>query len=323
MDIKSFLNSQHDAVGLLKSSYEKNRLSHAYLFHGAKGVGKKEIAFYFSTFFYCKEHGCLNCNDCKSILNNNHLNVYYIEKAENKTVITVEQIENLHEEFSKTSLVDGPRIYIIDGIDIANTQAQNKLLKFIEEPDNKEATYGIFLAENINQVLPTIKSRCQIINFKDIDLSIIQKELLNFNFTIEDSYIYSLLSSNINDIIKFYEDEDMKKVINLFLEFIRLKNDVEAAMFLINHQNFLNNNLYLTNFMKLITIAYRDILLYKSGSENVIIIPLKKDYEKIIQKKSSEEIQKNLDLMLKLSLRLQRNIVSKNILNQLILNIYK
>lgn len=155
-------NQQH-IYNVLKQNKLKDRLSHAYLFYGDDGVGKKEMAYALACLFYCEHDGCLACETCKNILEGQHLNVSYIGVLDSKKLISKEQITDLQEEFSKTSLLDGPRIYIVDGIDTASASAQNSLLKFIEEPVNNTPTIGIFIATDLANVVSTIVSRCSLI----------------------------------------------------------------------------------------------------------------------------------------------------------------
>ena len=130
---------------MLKKAKANGRLSHAYLFYGEDGTGKKEMAYALAALLYCPNGGCLECDTCKTILTGNHMNVDYIGIQTDKKLISKEQVNDLQEEFAKTSLVEGTRIYIVDGIDTASSAAQNSLLKFIEEPINKTPTVGIFI----------------------------------------------------------------------------------------------------------------------------------------------------------------------------------
>ena len=145
LDIKRVVKTQDKIFNMLKKAKANNRLSHAYLFYGEEGTGKKEMAYALAALLYCPNGGCLECEVCKTILTGNHMNVDYIGIAENKKLISKEQVNELQEEFAKTSLVEGTRIYIVDGIDTASSAAQNSLLKFIEEPINKTPTVGIFM----------------------------------------------------------------------------------------------------------------------------------------------------------------------------------
>ena len=165
MNVKRAVENQIEMFNMLKQIKAKGRLSHAYLFYGEKGTGKKEMAYALACIIYCPNGGCLECDVCKTILDGNHMNVDYIGILNNKTAISKEQVLDLQDEFSKTSLVEGTRIYIVDGIDTATQAAQNSLLKFIEEPINQTPTIGIFLANEISNVVNTIRSRCILEHF--------------------------------------------------------------------------------------------------------------------------------------------------------------
>src|SRR5690606_27669505 len=114
------------------------------------------------------------------IKNQNHPNFYYIEK-EGQT-IKKEQVLELQREFSKTSLVEGRRVFIVEGSDTMSVSAQNSLLKFLEEPKNNE-TIGILLTDNVNALLPTILSRAQVVRIFDQELTI--EKLLEENLSLE------------------------------------------------------------------------------------------------------------------------------------------
>ena len=161
MDLKLVVQNQNRIFEMLKNSYKNDRLSHAYLFYGDKGVGKKEMAYALACIVNCDD-ACLECSTCQSIIEGNHMNVEYIGIEENKTMISKDQITDLQEHFSKTSLVSGTRIYIVDGIDTASSQAQNSLLKFIEEPINNTPTIGIFIATELSNVVSTIISATSV-----------------------------------------------------------------------------------------------------------------------------------------------------------------
>ena len=107
MNVKYAVENQNMIFNILLQAKKQNRLSHAYLFYGDEGTGKKEMAYALACMMYCEHSGCLECETCKSILSNNHMNVDYIGIEENKKMISKDQILNLQDEFSKTSLVVG------------------------------------------------------------------------------------------------------------------------------------------------------------------------------------------------------------------------
>ena len=119
MNVKRAVENQIEIFNMLKKAKGQNRLSHAYLFYGEKGTGKKEMAYALACILYCPNGGCLECEVCNTILEGNHMNVDYIGIQDKKNAISKEQILNLQDEFSKTSLVAGTRVYIVDGIETA------------------------------------------------------------------------------------------------------------------------------------------------------------------------------------------------------------
>ena len=84
LNVKGMIENQKNIFNLLKQSKQNDRLSHAYLFYGDEGVGKKELAYALACLFYCEHGGCLECETCKTILSGQHLNVDYIGTLETK-----------------------------------------------------------------------------------------------------------------------------------------------------------------------------------------------------------------------------------------------
>ncbi|MDE7213192.1 MAG: DNA polymerase III subunit, partial [Anaeroplasmataceae bacterium] len=197
MNVLDMISNQQHIYDVLKQNKIKDRLSHAYLFYGDEGVGKKEMAYALACLFYCKNDGCLSCDTCQNILNDQHLNVTYIGVLESKKLISKEQIIDLQEEFSKTSLLEGPRIYIVDGIDTASASAQNSLLKFIEEPINNTPTIGIFIATDLANVVSTIVSRCSLIHFPSIEVKKLVGQLEKEGIDSLDAALSSITTNNI------------------------------------------------------------------------------------------------------------------------------
>ncbi len=321
MDIKNMISSRKDIANMLKRTYLKNRLSHAYLFNGENGTGKKELAFYFACMHYCKEEDgpCLECYECKNILRNEHLNVTYIQK--DGQGIKKEQIIALQEEFSMTSLVDGPRIYIIDGIEKISTQAANSLLKFIEEPINKE-TYGILLTEDINQVLPTIISRSSVINFPSFEKKQLTSILMQNNIESFIATILPYLTNNIDEAIEIAANEEIIKLPLLMKKYLDINNAKDAILFMNENGSILDDKNYLEKFLSLVVIIYEDALRILYEDDNIVYDQIKEDVVRFTSNRSIEKIRNDLKLVLEYNQRLQYNVSARNILHQLFVNLF-
>lgn len=201
--IKDVLKKQELTAYLsLKHDLESGKLAHSYLFYGELNPLKTEAAFLMaqsiiegSGTFACEE-----CEQCKRIRQLKHLDVIYINGY--KTSIKVNDIEQLMMEFSKTAAEQsGRKVYIIDNINNSSQKVLNMILKFMEEPGSR-STYGIFLSDNIDGLLPTVVSRCRRVEFKTRDFSYLIAEYEKHGFENTDAYLLSRIKH-------CYEDMDL------------------------------------------------------------------------------------------------------------------
>ena len=208
MDFTNFLTNQQVIAKLIKNSFDQNRLFHTYLFNGPRGALKMDAAIYLASLVLCENHNaCGQCENCRLInqLHNPHL---FVISPDGET-IKKEQIEDLEHEFGYRS--DYPRVFIIQGIEKTTMTAANTLLKFLEElPDN---CYGVLISENINRVLPTIRSRSQIVTFSPIHNEAILKELKNKGVEVEKANVISKLTNNTSNAMRYCKDKDVIRLI--------------------------------------------------------------------------------------------------------------
>jgi len=319
INIDLAIKNQPMIFNTLKQSKINNRLSHAYLFYGDKGVGKKDMAYALSCLLYSKTPDIdYESADIKSILDGNHMNVNYIGIDDEKTVISKDQISKLQDEYSKTSLVEGPRIYIVDGIDTASVAAQNSLLKFIEEPQNKEQTIGIFLATEPSNVVSTIISRCSLIHFPSIPFENEKNAIMEDDIEKLDAILGSLLTNSIvkaKDIIKTKEFTETKE---LFLEFINLKTDKEKVIYYLKNQYFFSDTNNLTMLLKWTLAFLEDSLRLSDSPDSLILEPI---YDRIkgYSKLKTSSLKNNINNVLGLFNKLKYNITAKNIFYELVI----
>ena len=201
--IKDVLKKQELTAYLsLKHDLESGKLAHSYLFYGELNPLKTEAAFLMaqsiiegSGTFACEE-----CEQCKRIRQLKHLDVIYINGY--KASIKVNDIEQLMMEFLKTAAEQrGRKVYIIDNINNSSQKVLNMILKFMEEPGSR-STYGIFLSDNIDGLLPTVVSRCRRVEFKTRDFSYLIAEYEKHGFENTDAYLLSRIKH-------CYEDMDL------------------------------------------------------------------------------------------------------------------
>ncbi|HEY3602976.1 MAG TPA: DNA polymerase III subunit gamma/tau, partial [Chthoniobacterales bacterium] len=170
------LVGQEHVVRTLRNAVEQNRLAHAYLFVGPRGIGKTSTARILAKALNCI-HGptttpCGQCDNCKEIAAGNSLDVLEIDGASNNGV---EQVRELRENVRYAPAKSRYKIYIIDEVHMLTPQAFNALLKTLEEPP--EHVKFIFATTEPQKVLPTILSRCQRFDLHRIPANLIAEHL--------------------------------------------------------------------------------------------------------------------------------------------------
>ncbi len=224
---------QEKAIKVLRSAIEKNRVSHSYIFFGPEGVGKRTTALLFAQALNCKDNkfGCGVCDSCKSIYNYNNLDVKIITKQDNKTNITLEQIKEVQKSSSLRPLYLEKKVYIIDEASDVSIEGANSLLKILEEP--QENVVIILVTTKFYFLLPTIKSRCQKIEFFPLKLKNIVmylKKKYNINFTFIEK-VSKLSQGSLGKAIRFIEEKDTILMSQRFKEVLEKGNIKEVLEF--------------------------------------------------------------------------------------------
>lgn len=165
---------------MLAKSIENEALSHSYLFVGIQGIGKKLLATEFAKKILCiekEQEG--QCKSCIEFESNNHPDFMCVEPDGNS--IKIEQIRLLQKKIQEKPIISNKKVYIINDANTMTSEAQNCLLKTLEEPP--EFATIILIGSNENAFLSTIKSRCMIFTFKPIENEKI-KQYMETNYGI-------------------------------------------------------------------------------------------------------------------------------------------
>lgn len=184
-------NKEPVAYLSLKNDLETGKIAHSYLLYGELNPLKTDVAFLLAQSIVenKKDFACENCDTCRRIKELKYFDVIYIDGY--KKTIKKDDIENIMDEFSKTSLEKSTKkIYIIDNINNSSAKVLNMILKFMEEPSNED-TYGIFTSDNLDSLLPTVVSRCQKIPFMTRDFSFLISKYIEVGFDDIDAYLLS------------------------------------------------------------------------------------------------------------------------------------
>ncbi len=183
----------------LQNAANSERVAGAYLFSGEQGVGKETVALYFAGLILCERGDeasvpCMDCRACRKIKSGNHPDLQVIRP--DGAQLKIDQIREMQQRISYQPL-EGPRkIYIIANTEKMNVYTANSLLKTLEEPP--AASTIILLTENLNSMLPTIRSRSQILTFYPMPTEELANALVdNFSTNKEDATNAAILSRGI------------------------------------------------------------------------------------------------------------------------------
>ena len=229
---------------------EEKKVLHSYMFVGVEGIGKQMIAKKFAQMILCTNEGRKGCNTCKSCIeftSNNNPDFLYIEPDGNN--IKIEQIRYLQRKIQEKPIISNRKVYIINDADKMTTEAQNCLLKTLEEPP--EYSTIILIGTNQNLFLNTIKSRCMIISFKPIETELIKKyleekyEMFNISSNMLETFQGSIGKAiilkdkkeqyeKIEMMIKNLDKKDIIDILNLGEEIYKSKDDIIEILEYIN-----------------------------------------------------------------------------------------
>ena len=203
---------QERAIKILTKSLKENKISSSYIFVGSEGTGKKLTAIEFTKAVNCLNlnkdlEACEDCQSCSEISKQRSPDLKIIEPIKNS--IKIEQIREMRKEIGLKPFKNRKKIYIIDKAERMTIEASNCLLKTIEEPPYYAII--ILICSKIDPILPTIVSRCQIINFGLISSYKIKEFLLNKNKNIEKEkaeIISKLAQGSIGSALKLLSAEE-------------------------------------------------------------------------------------------------------------------
>ncbi|MBR2066759.1 MAG: DNA polymerase III subunit [Solobacterium sp.] len=279
---KETLKLEQKNVYRLLENVAEGKGFHAYIFSGPLGTPKYEAALLLAQTIFCEKGGvaCEECEHCRRIAEGEYGDVIVIDGREKS--ITKEDIDGIQERFSKTAMEEGngERVYIIRNIENATIAAQNGLLKFLEDP--KENVIAILTTDNINRILPTIKSRCVTVNFLPKPQEDYMEAALNAGVREEDAYFLSHIAKDIEDINDLYESDAYAGAINMFKQYLNVDGLVREELLVDYEISWKNNDAkastmtQLVAFMELLSLYGRDVLRkqiqgaswYKKAIEN-------------------------------------------------------
>ena len=245
---------------ILERTIELNKISHSYIFWGTEGIGKKVIAKEFSKKILCLQDHNNNC-DCKSCIefdSNNNPDFQLLEPNDGK--IKIEQIREMQRKVAEKPIISDKKVYVIDNADTMTTEAQNCLLKTLEEPP--EYITIILICSNEDNLLSTIKSRCTRMHFEPINDEEVKK-YINLEFPEQQisENIIKLAQGSIGKALKLNEKKDIYENIEKILLSMQNKDLIEIVQ--------MSGEIYKSKEEINLILEYINVLLLKLSKQNI------------------------------------------------------
>ena len=194
------LRGHGERVEWFRRTLRRGRLSHAYIFAGPDGVGKRLFARMLAQCLFCQRHSpeelqaCGECSACKQVIAKTHADLHEVCQKKDKSEFTIDLFlgppekrrgpdrEGLCYDLSRLPMTADRKIAIVDDAAAMNAESANAFLKTLEEPQPKALI--MLIADNLDALLPTIRSRCQTVRFdplssRDIAELLVEQKLVS------------------------------------------------------------------------------------------------------------------------------------------------
>lgn len=297
----------------LKNAMETGKVSHSYIFTGEPGSGKKLLASTFAMTLQCEAGGtepCQKCDSCKKAIGKNHPDIIAVSHEKPGTISIDEIREQVIHDVAIKPYCSPHKIYIIADADLMTPQAQNALLKTIEEPP--EYAVILLLTSNADGLLPTIQSRCVRLDLKVVDDSLVKKYLMerlhipDYQAEIDTSYA----QGSIGRAKEAATSEEFSNMTQNALKILKYANNMEVYELADEIKNLSTEKQNINDYLDLFQFWFRDVLMFKATREidNLVFKQEINFIKEQASQRSYENLEKILEALEKTKVRLRANV---------------
>lgn len=315
-----------DIIQYIKDAVGQNKVSHAYILNGQRGSGKKLLAKLFAMTLQCESGGSEPCGECRSCIQTNNGNQPDIitVKHEKPASISVDDVRTQINGDIMIKPYSSPyKIYIVPEADLMTVQAQNAILKTIEEPPEYAVIF--LLTENADSLLPTIRSRCVMLKLRNIKDKLVKKYLME-QMQVPDyqaDLCAAFAQGNIGRAIMLAKSEHFNEIKEDAIQLMKYIDEMELSEIVAAIKEINKYKLEVTDYLDIMTIWYRDVLLYKATKDVGGLVF--GDQLKFIKQKASKSSYEGLETILesieKAKVRIKANVNFDLLMELLLLTI--
>ena len=297
----------------IRNAIETDKVSHAYIINGERNAGKEFIARLFAMALQCEKGGsepCGECHSCKQAISRNQPDIIYVSHEKPNTIGVEDIREQINNDIGIKPYSSPRKVYIMNEGEKMTPQAQNALLKTLEEPP----AYAVILllTTNADMFLPTILSRCTRLNLKPVANEKIKSYLMK-NLQIPDyqaDISTAFAQGNVGKAIQLAGSDNFKELKDSAVQLMKRVKDIDIYEMGEAVKQIAEYKLSVNDYFDIMMVWYRDVLMYKATMDINSLIFKEQVYE--IKKQASQSsyhgIQEILKALEKAKIRLNANV---------------
>ncbi len=297
----------------IKNAIKTGKVSHSYIFTGEPGSGKKLLATTFAMTLQCEERGtepCQKCDSCKKAIGKNHPDIIMVNHEKPGTISIDEIRDQVINDVAIKPYCSPYKIYIVADAEMMTVQAQNALLKTIEEPP--EYAVIMLLTSNADSLLPTIQSRCVRLDLKVVDDSLVKKYLMerlhvpDYQAEIDASFA----QGSIGKAKEAATSEEFSEMTQNALKILKYANTMEVYELTDAIKNLSTEKQNINDYLDIFQFWFRDVLMFKATREidNLVFKQEINYIKEQASERSYENLEKILEALEKTKVRLRANV---------------
>ncbi len=303
---------QEQIVEHLQNAIKLKKVSHAYILQGERSSGKEFIARVFAMALQCERQGeepCNECRSCKQALSGNQPDIIKV-LHEKPNSVGVEDIRKITGDIAIKPYSSPRKIYILNEAEKMTVQAQNALLKTLEEPP--EYAVIMLLTTNVDALLPTILSRCVLLTMKPVSDELVKrflmKELMIPEYKADVCVAFA--RGNVGKAKALASSEEFDNIKTEAVTLLKYIRDMEISEIVAAIKKIAEYKFDINDYLDILSVWYRDVLLFKATNDvNHLIFKDEIQYiRKTADQSAYEGIEIILDALEKAKARLKANV---------------
>lgn len=304
----------HEQVILhMKHAIQMDKVSHAYIINGEKGSGKKLLSGIFAQTLQCERKGtepCMECRSCRQAVNLNQPDIIRVTHEKPNTISVEDVRTQVNGDIMIKPYSSPYKIYIIEEAEKLKVQAQNALLKTIEEPPFYAVI--LFLTVNAGMLLPTIRSRCVTLDLKPVSSALVKKHLME-KLEIPEyraNICTAFGQGNIGKAKRLALSSDFSEMMEHALHLVKYIQDMEVTDIISDLKRINTYKMEINDYLDLLTVWYRDVLMFKAtrDADSLIFSDELISIREKVKKSSYEGLESVIKALDKAKVRLNANV---------------